>query len=554
MQININKLGHKWKGEYNASTTYDENDVVYKEGIVYIVDAGGNLSVMAKGQQDVLTKGHLLTGSNSIGGAKQQILHSKGNSGIEFRYGDERNTYAVKNLGEHKLSDRGEAYPNHYMTPKILMTDGTVRTWGQTNNDGRMGTGNAGNNTPIYTTRRVAFPKDIVIDKLYGSVVNNVAVDTNGHSWGWGYWAGNGSQSVNVPVRHADTLPELENEKIIQVENAYQWSGESHQCLLTESGKLYAYGYNGYGAIGDGTTTNVPTIKRIGESEFTHPITKILKVMPYYYGFTCVKDNQNQVWTAGNHSNYGLTPTGTTFQKQTKFPSGNIVDIVANITGASYYGCLFVLMDNGDAYNLTNSGLNSVSWGGVNNYSNHLFATNCKEIVGSNGGYGRAMYRGNANDSNGENTLYFRGYNGGSVNNSNPTGANSTVWTPVIDENQQNIKAIKMGLVGSQYASHFSALTSDGKLYMWGFTNYGSSGIGDSLNGNTPANTGLQPAILSEPIVDYMVHGYSSSGVGYFYVTALGQSGKAYVTGYSTYGTQNNPNNQNNYTFQPIRY
>ena len=51
-----------------------------------------------------------------------------------------------------------------------------------------------------------------------------------------------------------------------------------------------------------------------------------------------------------------------------------------------------------------------------------------------------------------------------------------------------------------------------------------------------------------------MVHGYSSSGVGYFYVTALGQSGKAYVTGYSTYGTQNNPNNQNNYTFQPIRY
>ena len=59
---------------------------------------------------------------------------------------------------------------------------------------------------------------------------------------------------------------------------------------------------------------------------------------------------------------------------------------------------------------------------------------------------------------------------------------------------------------------------------------------------------------IIEPIVDYMVHGYSSSGVGYFYVTALGQSGKAYVTGYSTYGTQNNPNNQNNYTFQPIRY
>ena len=53
---------------------------------------------------------------------KQQVLHSKGNSGVEFRYGDERNTYAVKNLGEHKLSDRGEAYPNHYMTPNNLLS------------------------------------------------------------------------------------------------------------------------------------------------------------------------------------------------------------------------------------------------------------------------------------------------------------------------------------------------------------------------------------------------------------------------------------------------
>ena len=122
MQININKLGHRWKGEYNSSTTYDENDVVYKEGIVYIVDAVGNLSVMAKGQQDVLTKGHLLTGSTSVGGVKQQVLHSKGNSGIEFRYGDERNTYAVKSLGEKMLSMRNISYPYNYFTPRLLLS------------------------------------------------------------------------------------------------------------------------------------------------------------------------------------------------------------------------------------------------------------------------------------------------------------------------------------------------------------------------------------------------------------------------------------------------
>lgn len=560
MQININKLGHRWKGEYNSSTTYDENDVVYKEGIVYIVDAVGNLSVMAKGQQDVLTKGHLLTGSTSVGGVKQQVLHSKGNSGIEFRYGDERNTYAVKSLGEKMLSMRNISYPYNYFSPRLLMTDGTVRTWGQSHNDGRHGFGNAGNNTAHYTTKRVAFPKDVVIDKLFPHTTHPAAIDVNGYSWGWGAYAGNGSTSVQIPVRHADTLPELENEKIKHIEICYAYYGTGPVFLLTESGKLYAYGYNGYGQVGDGTTTNVNTIKRIGESEFTHPITKILCTMAATYGWTAVQDSQGQVWTTGNHSNYGLSPTGTIFQKQTKFVGSaysGIVDISAEIgdyhgAGSSYYGSCFVQMSDGKVYNITNSGLNQVSWGGTNNYSNFLFAENVKEHMAVNGGYGRAMYIGNSNDPNGENSLYFRGYNGGHSQNSNPSGANTTTWVPVLDENLQQIKAVKFNMNGSHYSSHFSALKEDGRLYMWGFNNQGSSGMGQP-NTNTPANTGLQPAIISEPIVDYQVNGYSSSATGYWYVLALGQSGKAYVCGYNNYGSANNPNG-NYYTFQPIRY
>ena len=558
MQIDIKKLGYRWKGVYNSLTTYDAGDVVYKDSGTYRIDDNNNLVSFGLGQQDVTTKGHLLTGGASLGGAKASVLHSAGNSGIEFRFGDERNTYAVKSLGEDVKSNRGEAYPYNYFTPRLLMSDGTVRSWGQANNDGRHGWGNHSNNSASYETKRVAFPKGVVIDKLYGGVVSCIAVDTNGHSWGWGSYAGNGSQSVQIPVRHYDTLPELQNEKIVEVEHAYQWYGEGNYMLRTESGKLYTYGYNGYGQCGDGTTTNITTIKRVGENEFTSPIAKILKVMPYTYGFTCVKDTNGDVWTTGNHSNYGLTPQGTSFQKQTKFTTGDIVDIVANIqdghwvAGAQYYGCLFVLMANGDAYNLTASGLNQTSWGGTNNYTNHLFATNCKEIVGENGGYGRAMYRGNSNDSNGENTLYYRGYNGGSVNNSNPTGANTTTWHQVIDENGQSIKAIKMGMYGAHYSSHLSALTATGKLYMWGFTQSGSSGRGNSLT-NEPANVGLKPAYCPEKIVDYQVNGYSSSGTGYFTILALGESGKCYVCGYNNYGSANNING-NYHTFQPLRY
>ena len=105
------------------------------------------------------------------------------------------------------------------------------------------------------------------------------------------------------------------------------------------------------------------------------------------------------------------------------------------------------------------------------------------------------MYIGNSNDPNGENSLYFRGYNGGHSQNSNPTGANTTTWVPVLDENLQQIKAVKFNMNGSHYSSHFSALKEDGRLYMWGFNNQGSSGMGQP-NTNTPANTGLQPAII----------------------------------------------------------
>ena len=68
MQINIDKLGYRWKGQYSPTGTYIENDVVYYNSGTYRIDASGNLVAFALGQQDVTSKGHLLTGGASVGG------------------------------------------------------------------------------------------------------------------------------------------------------------------------------------------------------------------------------------------------------------------------------------------------------------------------------------------------------------------------------------------------------------------------------------------------------------------------------------------------------
>lgn len=545
MQIDITKLGYRWVGQYSSTATYKENDIVYKDSGAYKVNADGTLTEFALGQSDVATKGHLLTGGASIGGVNSQILHSKLNSGIEFRHTDERNGTYVKRLMNDGLhsSHRGSSYGTGYYTPMAIMSDGTVRVWGQRNTDGRAGVGISANNINTYRPMQVCFPKGVVIEQVYGNVNCRVAVDSTGQSWGWGHYDGHGTSAVSnnfIPKKHSDTLPELASEKIVDVITSYLWYGVGHTLLLTESGKVYGYGYNGYGQLGDGTTTNVFAIKRIGAE-----LGKIIRMFSQgsTYGWTILQTENKDIYTAGNHGSYGLNPQGTEFQKVTLLNGvgSPVKDIISNLhdfhgAGTSYYGSLVTIHENGNAYVFSNGFYSSNGWGtqgynGMNIVVADPFDTNVKELITMNGGYPNALSLRN------DGTIWHRGLDYGT----SPTGGATTTWNQFTDYNSNAITNVtKIFMIGGHYTHHMSALTQDGLLYCWGNTQQGGDGIGVA-NTNNPS-TGLRPVKIPEKIIDYAVYGYGSSGTGYFSVFALSESNTLYAFGYNNYYAVNDYN------------
>ena len=141
---------------------------------------------------------------------------------------------------------------------------------------------------PENTTRGIRFSQ-VSGGKDYNSRFS-LAVGSDGNAYAWGYNSsgqlGNGtktSQTTPVMVRKPDrkTYPDLPADfTYVQVS-----AGERHSLALGSDGNAYAWGYNYYGQLGDGTTTTQIT-----------PV-KVEKLADAPVDFTYV-----QVSGGGNHS------------------------------------------------------------------------------------------------------------------------------------------------------------------------------------------------------------------------------------------------------------
>ncbi len=130
-----------------------------------------------------------------------------------------------------------------------LTSTGGVLAWGN-NTFGEVGDGTFKNprNTPV----RVKLPKGVTIIAVRAGCESNLALTKSGSVLAWGQGAlaalGDGgvkNQNVPVPVK----LPKNLKVKAIS-------AGCEDGFALTSSGRLYAWGANGKGQLGDGTHQN----------------------------------------------------------------------------------------------------------------------------------------------------------------------------------------------------------------------------------------------------------------------------------------------------------
>jgi predicted outer membrane repeat protein len=129
-----------------------------------------------------------------------------------------------------------------------LTTTGAVLVWGN-NGEGELGANTSGGNVP-YPTQTSNFLMGTIV-QISAGTYHNVAVNTLGDVYAWGYGGfgaiGDNNTADALVPRKTSTVANVVR---IEAHDAY------HTLARQRDGTMFVWGYNTNGEIGNGTTTN----------------------------------------------------------------------------------------------------------------------------------------------------------------------------------------------------------------------------------------------------------------------------------------------------------
>ena len=145
---------------------------------------------------------------------------------------------------------------NHNM---VLTSDGAVYTWGW-NYHGQLGNNTKTNSNTIVAVQTISTPiagKKIV--KIAAGQGHSLALTDDGMVYAWGrndtgQLGNNATTDAMLPVAVTVTGTPMNNKTIIEIA-----SGGRHSLAIDSSGKVYAWGHNGSGQLGNNSTVNALT-------------------------------------------------------------------------------------------------------------------------------------------------------------------------------------------------------------------------------------------------------------------------------------------------------
>jgi len=305
-------------------------------------------------------------------------------------------------------------------------------------------------------------------------------------AWGYNYYGQLGNGTTNTSLPYDVTTPGQVGNLTGVVAVA---GGAYHTLALKSDGTVWAWGFNGDGELGNGTTTNTTTPVQVRDpNDPSGNLTGVVAIAAGFYTSFALKSD-GTLWGWGLNR-YGEVGNGTT-----------------NIT--SPYGIYTPVQ----VINLT--GVVAVASGG-----NHSFALKSDGTVWAwgSGGYGQL---GNGNDDPGTGNATNRPIQ--VVDPSDPTGYLT------------GVAAIASG------ADHSLALKSDGTVWAWGDNQYGQLGNGST----TPLDGSAPPGIATPGQVSNLTGIVAISGGG-DHCLALKSDGTVWAWGHNIFGElgdgETNPN------------
>ena len=354
---------------------------------------------------------------------------------------------------------------------------------------------------------------------------HSIAVNSNGdlYSWGWNGQGqlGNGTNTdsnVPLPVRTAGTP--MAGKKIIQTA-----IGVTHSMALDSEGKVYSWGANDQGQLGNGTATNSNLPVEV-KTEGTPMAGK--KIIQTAIGVThsMALDSEGKVYSWGENVN-GLLGTGDAMPA--------LSPVLVETWRTPMEGKKIVQISAGGAHSMAlDSEGNIYAWGwggegqlgnGENNNSNVPILVK-KEGTGLEGKTIKKVMAGGMFSMvlTSDGSLYSWGKNSygqigdGTTNNYNLAVAVKTEGTPM---------AGKTVVDFSISNEHTVALTSDGQIYAWGRNESGQLGDGT----NTASTLPVAVRTVGTPFADKKAVQVVAGGWEGAHSLALGTDGTVYSWG-----------------------
>ncbi|PKL30786.1 hypothetical protein CVV43_05370, partial [Candidatus Saccharibacteria bacterium HGW-Saccharibacteria-1] len=359
---------------------------------------------------------------------------------------------------------------------------------------------------------------------------------------------GNASSTVSTKPVQVDTSGVLQNKSIVKIAVGGYSGTYGVSVAIDSNGKVYSWGYNGYGQLGNGTTTssNVPVevnsigtlsgkaIKDISAGPF-HVTALSTENKLYSWGYNAQGQLGNNS-TTNSSLPVAVLSTGALLNKNiTKVKSSSHYTVALDSDGKAYawgYNAFGQLGDNSTTNRLAPVAVNVA---GV------LAGKNLVDIAAENhdSGYGHTL----AADSDG--AVYAWGYNGYGQLGNNST-ANSLVPVTVTNTGALSGRKIVSVAAASNAGSvgHSLAMDDNGDVYGWGYNGYGQLGTKNYNNSSVPVQFNTDNLYVKE----ISAGGYTSSiltstgevlSLGY---NAQGQFGDNSTTSLATLKTLNRTN------------
>ncbi|MCX8673659.1 RCC1 domain-containing protein, partial [Bifidobacterium sp. B4079] len=351
-------------------------------------------------------------------------------------------------------------------------SDGQLYTWGY-NSSGQLGDGTTSSrSTPVQIGKPQGAPAGFTWTQVSLGGFHSAAIGSDGQLYTWGY--NNYGQLGNGTRRRTPTLVG----KPQGGPAGFTWKqvslGSSHSAAIGSDGNLYTWGYNNYGQLGDGTTTNRRAPVQIGKPQgapdgFTWKQTSL----GYQHSAAIGSDGNLYTWGRNDYGQLGdnagttrYTPTlvgkpqgapdGFTW-KQTSLGSGHSAAIGSDGNLYTWGGNTYGQLGDGTTFNQNTPTLVGKPQGAAYGFfwKQTSLGNAYSVAIGSDG----SLYTWGGN-------TYGQLGDGTTADQHTPT----QVGKPQGAADGFTWKQTSLG------ENHSAALGSDGSLYTWGYNGEGQLG------------------------------------------------------------------------------